>query len=102
MNRWQVATVLAVVAVAVALIGVAGSRVMTRDRLRIYDDLAQARMQRLEVRLRDIGKRRLHFAKPRLDRRNIGNADVGDRSVDLGQALLQRRKIRRADCADGG
>jgi two-component system sensor histidine kinase HydH len=49
MNRWQVASVLAVVGVAVALIGVAGSRVMARDRLRIYDALAQARMQRLEV-----------------------------------------------------
>jgi two-component system, NtrC family, sensor histidine kinase HydH len=46
-SRAQIAAVLAVVVVAIALIVVTGSRVMARDRRTIQVELAQARMQRL-------------------------------------------------------
>jgi hypothetical protein len=49
MTRAQVAAVLVVVAAALALTVIVGSRVRDRDRRAIHEGLAQVRQQRLEV-----------------------------------------------------
>src|SRR5262245_44077419 len=54
MTRGQILLVLAVVTAAIAAIGVAGTRVLERDRRAMHADFARSKLQRLEVAAREL------------------------------------------------